>query len=90
MTRELDVFLKERASGYYRPSVFFVVKVRGLHAFSAKRVSLCVYLCAHVCVRVCVYLCVHVCDRIGPWVRIGAVKRMRVSCVCIPAVDTCW
>ena len=27
MTRELEVFLKERASGYYRPTAFFIVKV---------------------------------------------------------------
>ena len=29
MSRELEVFLKERASGYYRPAAFFIVKVSG-------------------------------------------------------------
>jgi hypothetical protein len=65
MTRELDVFLKERASGYYRPSVFFVVKVRGLHAFSAKRVSLCVCICVLMCACVCVCICVFMCATVS-------------------------
>ena len=31
MSRELEVFLKERASGYYRPTAFFLIKVKVQH-----------------------------------------------------------